>query len=239
MNFTELVNAVITDINRPDMGFVSQGGDGQIPQAVVSSTLKMHGLDFFYKDIKTARIIFDTAAYIHDLDLTGFARFRSISYVRKDDPSLASYQQNPTLVPPLFSGTGAVNFKQSMHFLKILSPDDILDSYGVEKLDVAFQAGDSLYIKSSSLLQYALIGWYAFPNVDTTIVNGVDGANFYSWIARDYPYAIVYDASSAVLQSIGETDASRAYMATTPGAEGQAVRHRINLVNSSIVAVGY
>lgn len=233
MNFSELVAAVIVETKRPDMGFISTGGDGTIPQKIAAATLTLHGMDFFYKDIKTAQIAFDTAAYIQTLDIRGIARYRSCSFFRKNDPTLATYQQNPTILPPLFNNVGAVNFNQSMAFLELITPDDVLDSYGAERIDVFYQAGDTLFIKSSSAVAFALFGWYAWPNADP----GTDGSypNYDSWIAETFPFAIIYHASSSIFAQTGKQDQSRKYDNPQTGLVPEQIR---NLLISNVTAQG-
>lgn len=228
MTFTELVAAVYTETNRPDLVAETQ-------QAVLSSLLKIHCMEFMYKDIQTAEVVFDSAAYIQTLDTPDLPRFRSIAYFRKNDPSYAAYQQNPTLFPPL--GTYPSTYPNPvMGFLRIISPDAILDEFDTEKFDVCYQAGSTLFIKSSTPLQYALMGWYAYPNLDIT----AGGRNFNSWIAREYPYAPVYDAASAILQKIGMTDAARKYdaPADSRGGGGLATTNIATLIMNNITAQG-
>lgn len=194
MTLEEMINEVYIKTNRPDLVEQTQS-------AVVSSTLAMHSIDFFYKDIKTAQLVFDNTNYLQALETSYFVRWRSLSYFRKNDPSFAPYQQNPILssIPQ--------DYWSRTKFMKILTPDDILDDYEIEKVDVAFQAGSTIYAKSSTPLRYALMGFYQYPNLDTSD----DGVNFDSWIARELPWVIVYDATSTILQSIGMTDAARKY----------------------------
>lgn len=219
MNLTELVDAVYEETNRPDL-------DTQTAQAVRSSVLKMHTLDFFYKDIASARLVFDSSAYIQQIDTTVFPRYRSLSYFRKDDPALSPYQVNPLLQPPFLNGAGAVNISQSMGFIKILTPDDILDSYGAEKLDVGYQAGTSIWIKSSSAFRMGLLGFYRYPDISD--------ATFDSWIATEYPYSIIYDAASHIAVTGGNQEVSR----KMDGPDGLATQAKNALIFANIVAVG-
>lgn len=223
MTLAQLITAVYTETNRPDLV-------DETLQKILFSTLKMHNLDFFFKDIQTAEVIFDTAAYLQVLDTSSIPRFRSISYLRKNDPTLSVYQQNPTILPPLFS-LSQQSVAAETRVLTIIAPDDIFDEFGAEKYDVAYQAGNNICIKSSTSLQYVLAGWYKFPNLDTAVP-----ANFDSWIAVEHPYAIVYDAASAILQTIGMNEASRKFDDPRVGLATVAIQQ---LINSNIVAKGY
>lgn len=227
-----LVDSVYAETARPDMVV-------ETLSSIVASTMRMHGIDYWYKDIRSAQVVFDEAAYLQVLDTQDLPRFRNPSYMRKNDPSLATYQQNPSILPPLTSNIAGipVSVVQTMKFLKLLTPDDILDSYMAEKVDVYYQVGASIMIKSSTSLQYVLAGWYAYPNTDTRN----NGANFDSWIARENPYAIIYDAASKIFQMIGQLDTSRKYDAPAgPTSDGGLIQQQIKMLTvSNVVAEGY
>lgn len=219
-SFNDLINMVIVETARPDMGLLTAGGTGEIPQQVAASTLKMHGLEFFEKDILTAQLTFDNAgAFIQEIDVTELPRFKAFDYVRKNDPTLAAFQLNPTILPPLTDTIGGIPFPTAlaMKEIKIIQTDNIFDDYQIEKQDVGYLAGKSFFIRSSTPLTYVLLGWFAWPNLDFgNVGNEVGGnpapcPNFDSWIAQEYPFSIVYDAASAILQKVGMTDAARKY----------------------------
>lgn len=232
MLFSELVNNVYTETGRSDLV-------DETASAVIASTLKMHGLEFFFKDITSAKVVFDVPAYIESLDTAALPRYRSLSYLRKWDPTFNAYQQNPLVLPPAQSNSlgGIVNPNLALAFLKIITPDDIFDGYGAEKVDVCYQLGACLYIKSSTTLSQMMVGWYQWP---LAIAND---AKYFSWIANEYPYAIIYDAASAILQKIGQTDAARKYdMPPDPrtGFTGGLVwSHINNLKMANITPRGY
>jgi hypothetical protein len=231
MDFGELVAAVVTDTNRPDMDS-SQGGDGQIQQAVARATAYLHTVDFFIRDIKKINIQFDQPAFIQTLETTILPRYRALSYARKNDPKLATFQQNPTLLPPLYNSHLALNFVQSMAMFTKIDIDHIFDDYGYssEKLNVMYQAGDTLFFKSDSSFSNMLFGYYAFPNVDTTN----NGENFESWIARDFPYAIISVAISAIFNNTGKADVAKKYDAP----DGSIATWTRNLILSNIELQG-
>lgn len=232
MSFTDMVNMVITETGRDEMTFSEDGGTGEIPRALQAATLKMHGLDFFYKDIQTAQVVFDSSAYIQTLDVTTLPRYRNISYIRKWDPTLQTYQLNPTLLPPLFNSVGAINTQQSLGMLQVIDIDDIFDDYGTEKMDICYQAGSTLFIKCSNAISYALAGWYAYPVVD--ISN--HAANYNSWIANEYPFALIYDASSKIYAGTGQQDQSRKF--DSPDGQGGLVQGEISRILMNNVHLG-
>lgn len=246
MDLANIIANIYTATNRPDLS-------GETLQAAIASTLKMHTMDFWFRDIQTAQVVFDTSAYVQVLDTNTIPKFRTTAYARKNDPTLATYQQNPLILPPLYNSPIGIPYgiDETMRFFKIITPTSILDKeYGDEILDTAYQVGDSLMFKSLSTFQYLLYGWYAFPNVDTTTTGTVNitlGENtftisvyplFSSWVARDYPYAIIYDAASAILQSIGMTDAARKFDNPDPNNPGLVASHVQALTKANIVAEG-
>lgn len=245
-NLVALMNAVFVETARPDM--INETG-----QAVFSSTLKMHGMEFFRKDVVPAQLVFPSASYIQQIDTGALPLYRSISYIRKDDPSLyGSYELNPNNnLPPLFTNIdgSVISMGQARKLLREIDPDDFLDEYGAEKVDVWYQAGSTIAVKSSTSLQWGLIGFYAWPNLDIgnanlltfTTLPGNCSPLFNSWIAAEYPYAIIYDAASAILQKTGMTDAARKYD-QVPDRNGKGAglvwSHIDNLLMNNIKATG-
>lgn len=206
MTFDEIYNAVIADTARPDMGKLTAGGDGRIPNRIKAATLSLHSMDFFYKDIKSAIIAFDATAFIQELDTRVLPLYRSLSYIRKWDPTLAAYQANPLLNPPLYDSNGYLVSPNTLAMLAVLTnPQDIFDSYHSERTDVCYQVGGSIMIKSSSSIKQALVGWYAYPNLswETNL--------FDSWIAAEFGQAVVDTTVSWVFSVIGKQEQSRKY----------------------------
>lgn len=208
MNFSDLVAQVINDSVREDMGFVSDGGDGRIPNAVFASTLYLHHLENFWKDIITVDVIFDNPTqYIQTLDRRVLKRFRSISYFRKWDPNYENEQLDPATLPPLFNGTSITNINLALKHLQIidLGTGGIFDSYGTERQDVCYAAGDTIFIKSSTPLSQGKLGYYSSPFLDISNV----GNSYHSWIADEYPWAIIYHAEASIFTTTGDLDRAR------------------------------
>lgn len=203
MNFAQLVTAVYTETNRPDLV-------AETSQAILEVTQSLHLSDLYYKDILEATIVFDQSTwYLQALDLTSLPRFRQMGYVRKTDPSLTQAEQTNTL-PPVINDVLYPNsyYNLRFNFLKRVDIGDVLDRYGYEKLDIWYQAGTQINIKSSTPLQYVVVGWYAYPDIG--VVNG--SPNFNSWIAVEYPYAIIYGAAGTIFKKIGEDKSAAAYL---------------------------
>jgi len=222
-----LAALVYVETNRPDL-------ISETYNAVLASITKMHCLDYFPRDIVTSKIVFDSSAYIQELDTTILPRWRAWKAIRKWDPTYINYQSNPNNSLPLISNSlgFSANPSQALAFFNMIDLDDILDGYETEKVNVCYQAGTTLYMKSSTTFQQAFAFFYQYPNLDPT--NSY--ANFSSWIADNHPYTIVYDAASAVLQKIGMTDAARKYDNPTNG----LVKDQMEaLVKTGLLAKGY
>lgn len=197
MNITQLVSAVYTETNRPDLV-------AETLQAVLESILQIHSSEEYIRDINESQVVFDTAAYIQTLDLRSLPLFRKMKYIRKTIQGLATYEQSPSLLLPgnfLWPPT-------QFDFLEKIDPEEALDRYSYERQNVWYQAGKQVNLKSSTSLRYALIGWYAYPTIDAA--NG--GAGLSSWIADEFPYAIIYRAAGIVFAKIGEEKSFAIYM---------------------------
>ena len=167
--FAELVADVKTMTNRPDL-------DAEIKLAVKAATLKAHQTDYYPKDLFETAIIWTPIAYQQSLDYrTLIPRWRAFKYLRKYDNS----------VSPGVPGK----------YINILTPEQSIDGYGIDREDVCYIAGESLEIRSSTQDTYMLIGCYIHPDLDEITFN--------SWIALDAPFAIVYEATSKIFKQTG------------------------------------
>lgn len=174
MTFTELVEEVYTLTNRPDL-------QAETKSAIKAATLKAHTSDYFTKDIYETGISFNESAYQQSLDLYELIpNFRALSYYRRVQ------DKNDK------SGT----------FFQVLSPEEMLDSYGQQRVDVAYVAGRVLETRAAVNYQYALLGAYVQPIITE--------ANFCSWVAVIQPFAIVYEAAKIVYRAVGNLEESNA-----------------------------
>lgn len=170
MTFNELVAEVYLITDRPDL-------EGLTKSAVKAATLKMHKTDFYSKDLFETGIQFNANEYIQSIDLyTLVPAFRAMKYLRLSNE--ARYDQ----------GT----------FIDIVTPEETIDSYGLNRADVAYVAGRMLEIRTSQLFDKALFGCYVYPIVTE--------AGYATWIAEQYPMAIVYEAARVIFSSIGYLD---------------------------------
>jgi hypothetical protein len=149
---------------------------------IKSATLKAHQCDFFYKDMFEVGIAFTTSDYVQQIDYRSLIPlWRANKYLRKYDAT---------------SGTPG-------RFLELIQPEQILDRYTVEKTNIYYTAGSFINVKSDTQEQYYLYGCYVNPDVTSTGYN--------SWVAKDHPYAIVFDAAATVFKAIGKDDEAAAY----------------------------
>lgn len=91
----------------------------------------------------------------------------------------------------------------SADFIPVVPPESAMDSYNIMLENVAYLAGTTINIKSSTSVRYLRIGIYQYPDVT---VGGYD-----SWIALDHPYAIIYDATAIVMKGIGKVEEAASY----------------------------
>lgn len=224
MTFDQIVEQVILYTNRPDLTYESAGGDGQIPQIVLSTCTEVHTSDMFYKDIVESDVLFDTPAYLQNLDTTSLTRFRALSYFRKWDIAEGTMDSagnmalsygafgnnyNPpalspsTIIDPV---TGAViSSSQQYRSLDIVDTKSMFDDYGLVKQDIIYAAGSLLRIKSSTLLSVGKIGYFSYPSMDISD----NGTHWSDWIADSYPWAIIWSAVARVFSVTGNLDDAR------------------------------
>lgn len=177
MTLTELQQEVYTLTNRPSLV-------AETLTAVRSATLKLHQLDYFYKDLKEQGVSFGVAAFLQQLEYrTLFPKWRALKYIRQTD------------------STG----QEQGVIYGIITPEAVLDQYGTNQENVCYVAGSVVQIRSATALQYCTVGFYENPDIT---VGGYD-----SWIALDHPYAIVFEAASIVFKAIGDTEKFAAYSA--------------------------
>jgi hypothetical protein len=170
-SFASLVADVMTLTNRPDLV-------NETSLAVRAATLKAHQSDDYIKDLYEYSLQFSLIDYYQSLEYkTVLPLWRKPRYIRKYDAS----------------GSGAPG-----PFLEYVVPEKIMDEYKVDRLDIFYVAGSFVQIRSSTTLEYILVGIYQNPVVTEIGYN--------SWIADDHPFAIIYEAAATVFKMIGLDD---------------------------------
>ena len=179
MNLSELVSGVIEITSRPDLEPLTNS-------AVKAATLKGHQSDYYYKDLYEVGVEFSSAAFLQSLDYRALLpRWRALKYLRKYEVDINSGQTYP----------GAL--------LEVIPPENILDSYKVQRPNICYVAGAYVQINSSTEEDQYLLGAYLNPDIST---DGYD-----SWIALDHPFYIIYGAAAQVFKAIGKDDEATIY----------------------------
>jgi hypothetical protein len=196
MTFQELVAAVVLETARGDMGFVTEGGDGRIPQAVKRALNYLHGYDKFWRDLRQTAVSFSSAAYTQSVDTQeDLTRFRQVSFIIGNPGSG---------VTSLLEVPDGARFTQRF---ELLDPSALLFPGRIIPANSYYVAGSMIALRSTVLsLENALIGYYAFPNLDYTSDGGV---HFDSWVARDYPWVAIAKATSDVFSVEGKQEMAR------------------------------
>ena len=170
MTFDELLEEVYLITNRRDLV-------NETKSALKSATLKAHTSDFYSKDIYEVGVEFTTAGFRQSLDIIDLiSNFRALKYIRRV--------------------TGATD--DAGTFLEVITPEELLDSYGIGRTDIAYVAGRVIEMRACVSFQYALLGAYVMPVVR-------EGA-YSSWVAEQFPYTIIYEAARRVLTAIGNME---------------------------------
>ena len=203
MTFDELVAAVYVVTNRPDLVSDTE-------QAVRNATLKAHTTDgngeaqFYAKDIYETGYSFPTADYFQSLDYINLiTNWRAISYLKRVEDAADTEGK----------------------FFSVISVSEILDEYGTARTDIAYVAGRVIEIRSSVEFTLGLLGAYVFPIVTPK-------ASFSSWVADQYPYAIVHEAARMIFMSIGQKEEAASE-------KSLMLEEFFTLKNSSVLDVGY
>jgi hypothetical protein len=173
--------------------------------AVRAATLKAHNSDYYYRDLYETAVVFSSSEFFQQVDYQSLVpRWRAFKYLRKLD----------TTVTPNVPGK----------FFDLVVPENVLDDYAVHREDICYVAGQNLQVRSSTAFQYALMGCYIHPDITV--------ATYSSWIAVDNPWAIIYEAASAVFKMIGKSEEGVSYKLL-------AGEQYAELKISNIVANGY
>ena len=164
-SFAELVADVYTITNRPDLV-------NETKLAVKAATLKAHQSDFFPKDIYEVGISWPTPDYIQSIEYrTLIPRWRAFKYLRK------------------YTGNSLGDF------FKLLTPEQTLDRYNINKENICYLAGEMIEVRSDTQDDYMILACYIHPIIDEN--------TYSSWIALDHPYSIVYEAAKSIFKQIG------------------------------------
>lgn len=150
--------------------------------AIRAATLKAHKSDFYSKDLHEQGVEFPTVEFRQSLDyISLIPNFRSLKYLRR--------VETPT------DDVGA--------FFEIVAADNVLDSYNCNRTQIAYVAGRVLEIRADVEFQFALLGAYVSPVVR---VGAYD-----SWVAEQFPFAIIYEVCRIIFRMVGQIEESNAF----------------------------
>lgn len=156
----------------------------RIESAVRAATLKMHQADFFYKDLVEVPVQFDLARILQQfLPTEVVPNFRKAKYVRV-----------------WFGDTDGTYGP----FLDPIQIENSLDIYKCSKDNVFYMAGQLLQIRAVPAVYRVLFGAYKHPVV-------TPAESYSSWIADEYPYAIIYEAARTIFRSISFNEQANEY----------------------------
>lgn len=178
MNFEQLLEEVYIITNRPELV-------AETSSAIRLATLKAHHLDFFSHDIVEKLIKFNECHFKQSIDLYSLAsNYRSAKYFRLVDPDNCDDVIGP--------------------FITMITPDEILDTYGRNRVNVSYVAGRMLEIRASVEFDIAIFGFYVNPIVTPS-------GSYGSWIANVHPGAIINEATRVIFKMIGKSEESASY----------------------------
>lgn len=172
--------------------------------AIRAATLKAHQSDYYYKDLYENGVAFDSAEFHQQFAYRELVpRWRAFKYFR------------------YYDAVGMAPGK----FLTLVPPEMVLNAtYKIPREDIIYIAGEYAQIKLSAKQQYFLLGCYVNPDITD--------AGYNSWIGKDHPYAIVYDAAATVFKAIGKDEEAAAFRTLVQ-------EQYMNLKSSNIVAEGF
>lgn len=163
--FADLLNDVYDITKRPDLV-------AETKLAIRMATLKLHHSDFYPQDLDEVGFSWNTPAFVQSFEFkTILPYFRALKYLRKVSSGVAG------------------------DFFKIITPDQVLDSYRRDKVNVCYVAGRMIEIKSSTQDTDMLIGYYKDPNVTET--------GYSSWIADNADHVIIMETAATIFKMIG------------------------------------
>jgi hypothetical protein len=157
--------------------------------AIRKAIMKFHMAELWKNDIVQVYPLVtvgvgDTYSYRYSLTLSDavvFPLFRRVAFIKEYNATPLGYE---------------LDFKE-------LDMASLLDDYQLEKVDYWTQAGMGATIRSSKALTQLRVGYYKYPNVIPT--------TFESWIASQFPDAIIEEAIGSIFSSIGKMDEARDY----------------------------
>lgn len=175
---TELIEKVYEHTNRSDLSVETKS---QVKKAV----MKLHGKDFFKKDLKQVIITptpISPGVTRYQLDLSDSATFPLVRRVCS--------------ITPLFGGEENKSYDE-------MAADDLMDSYRMAKTDIFFQIGLAVNVRASRAPDQIAVTYWKYPNVTDS--------GFSSWIVNEFEDAVVEEAARVIFKMIGKDEEFQKY----------------------------
>jgi hypothetical protein len=154
--------------------------DDKIAIALRMTTLRCHRLDYFWRDLVEANLLFAADTQM-TLDTSAqLTRFRQMSYMRYYDPD------STTLGP----------------FVSEIDASDLLDEYNYYKEDRYYLAGVNLQARFQYVTSGARIGYWQNPDVTS--------GGYNSWIKDQLPDILVQGSLAYLFNLTGKQEEARA-----------------------------
>lgn len=151
----------------------------QVKSTIRAATLKLHQARFWHRSLVEAALVFDTEAYTQSFNPKEvITSFRKPKYFR------------------LWSG---VEGEVPTTFFKQCDMENLVDGYGYLKDNIWYLAGTQMQLRSAVAFKYAVFGCYVHPVV-------LPEASYSSWVAEDYPYSIIHEATRIIFKTIGRDE---------------------------------
>lgn len=155
--------------------------------AVRKATMKCHLADEFKRDLTEAIITVPVQTDFHyQLDLSNainYPRFRKVAYVKEYNNPLVGNE---------------IEFDMA-------DAASLMDDYNLEQQNIWYQVGLALNITSFKQLGQVRVGYYQYPDINT--------ATYTSWVANEFPDAIIEEAAATIFNSIGKDSEYKTYSA--------------------------
>ena len=153
--------------------------------AIRKATMKCHLADEFRQDLQIAIITVPVQTDFHYLldltNTTSYPNLRRVAYIK---------EYNSVIVG------------NEIQFTKLYA-NALLDEYKLERTNYWYQAGMAVTIGSYKQLVQVSVAYHKYPSTDV--------ATYSSWIADQYPDAIIQEAASTVFKTIGKSDEAKLY----------------------------
>lgn len=187
MTYAEILAAVISETNKPAL-------TAEIANAIQRSTLKMHGLEFWKFDLVLVSLAIAVPAFLMTINTSSsLTRFRQTCFIKAHDPL------NTDPLGISYSGS-------NLPYYDPADPNRLVDAYGRSLNNVYYMTGRTINIRSSVAPSAIYMGYYQRPVITPV-------GSYSSWIADEYPFAIIDDATAQIFQMIGMDDKKQLYQA--------------------------